>query len=90
MGNGNSFARGNQRSATTRVYSAIYAGKSSAVSVSFNGQNQTVQNLREVRVAGSGSLTIKSDNDVIIVLYDMPDSKVGAVIIQDVIRRVAG
>ena len=96
------FARGNQRSATTKVYSAIYAGKNPGVSVSFNGQTQTVQALREASVAGSGSLTIKSGNDVICnfspdeagnyvaVLYDKPDSKVGAVVVRDVIHHSGG
>ena len=95
-------ARGNQPPSTTKAYSAIYVGKAAEVAVSFNGQNQNVQNLREVRVAASGSLAVKSGNDVIasyapdeagnylVVLYDKPDSKVGGVIVRDEIRRGHG
>jgi len=61
-----------------------------------------VQNLREVRVSASGSLNVKSGNDIIatyapdesgnylVVLYDKPDSKVGAVIVRDVIHHSRG
>jgi hypothetical protein len=95
-------ARGNAPPATGKTYSAIYAGKASSVYVSFNGQNQTIPNFRETRVEVSGALTVKSGNDVIatyapdeagnylVVLYDKPDSKVGAVVVRDVIPHTRG
>lgn len=97
------FARGNQPSAATKVFSALYAGKNQSVSVSFNGQPQSLQPLREVRIAASGpAIRVTRNNqsvaafnpeesgNYIIVFYDTLDGNIGAVLVQDVIRHAAG
>jgi hypothetical protein len=92
------------RSESAKGFSAIYVSQKASVSAAFNGQLQTLQPLREVNVgnAGARALTVSYNNEplgnfkpeepgnYLIVLYDTPDSKLGAVMIQDVIRHVAG
>jgi hypothetical protein len=92
------------RAESSKGFSAIYVGKKPFVSVAFNGQLQTLQALREISVgsANDRALTVSENNqpladfrpeeqgNYLVVVYDTPDSKLGAVVIRDVIRRVGG